>query len=135
MNVRSPKFLSLVGHYALWHYGRAYSDMYNIWMNFLWFVFYFFSIGVLLNSLFDPWKRMGEEYPSGFHPELVAQAFIINTLMRLVGFITRLIVISIGLIFASVVFLLGILIFIIWTVMPVFFVALAVMGISLIVAG
>jgi len=135
MNLPSSKLTSLIEHYVIWHYGRAYVDIYNIWMNFVWFVFYFFSIGVLFNTLFQPWKRMGEEYPRGFAPAIALQTFIVNTLMRGVGFMVRVIVIAIGLSIASVVFALGLVVFALWTIMPVFFVALIVIGLTLLLFG
>ena len=135
MEVPRVKLISLFEHYFSWHYGQAYKDIYGVWMNFVWFCFNFFSITDLLASLFQPWKRMGEEYPTVFSLTGIIQTFIVNIIMRFVGVMVRLIVIAFGLAFASLVFLIGLVIMILWTVMPVFIVALIVIGLSLVIHG
>ncbi len=135
MKVPRVKMLSLLEHYLVWHYGQAYRDIYHVWMNFIWFCFNFFSITDLFASLFQPWKRMGEDYPKAFDLAKIVSTFIVNILMRIVGAMVRLIVITIGLTFASLVFFIGLAILLVWTVMPVFFVAIIVMGLSLIIYG
>lgn len=135
MKLPSAKLSSLGQHYITWHYGQAYKDTYGIWMNFIWFVFYFFSVGALMSTLFDPWKRMGEDYPIGFSPILALQTFVVNTLMRIVGACVRLLVVGIGLTLASIVFILGVIVLLLWTVMPAFLVALVVIGLTLILFG
>ncbi|MCX6739262.1 MAG: hypothetical protein NT098_04420 [Candidatus Parcubacteria bacterium] len=129
------KTLSLIEHYITWHYGQAYSDIYHVWTNFIWFFFNFFSIKLLFSTLFSPWKRMGEEYPAGFDIGRAAQTWVVNILMRFVGAGVRLIVIAVGLSFALLAFLLGLVVLVVWTVMPIFFVALIISGFSLIIYG
>ncbi len=129
------KTLSLIEHYISWHYGQAYSDIYHVWTNFIWFFFNFFSIKLLFSTLLSPWKRMGEEYPAGFDIGRAAQTWVVNVLMRFVGAGVRLIVIAVGLSFALLAFLLGLVVLIVWTVMPIFFVALIISGFSLIIYG
>lgn len=135
MRIPGSKLFSLVEHYFVWHYSQAYYDIYHVWKNFLFFCFNFFSINELLHSLFQPWKRMGEDYPKSFDLPKMAQTFIVNTLMRFVGAMMRLLVVGFGLLFSSIIFLIGLLILLVWTVMPVFFISLIVMGISLIMYG
>ncbi len=135
MKLYPPRLVVFLEQYFLWHYGQAYSDMLNIWKNFLWFVSYFFSLKILLSTLFQPWKRMGEDYPRGFDPSVLFQVFIVNTLMRVVGFFVRVIIITFGVISLFTVFVLGIAGFFLWTVMPVFLVVLLVLGVTLIIFG
>lgn len=129
------KPLILTESYFAWHYGRAFIDMFHIWMNFLWFIFNFFSISALINTFFDPWKRMGESYPKGFDIAGVVSTLVVNLLMRVVGIMVRLIVLSIGLAFAVVIFVAGITVGILWALMPVVFVALVILGIHLFYYG
>jgi hypothetical protein len=133
--VPRAKLLSLFEHYFSWHYGQAYKDLYGVWMNFVWFCFNFFSIGELFGSLFAPWKRMGEGYPTVPDFKVIIQTFIVNMLMRFVGVMVRLLVIGIGLTFATLVFLIGLIIMLVWTIMPIFIVALIIVGLSLIIHG
>lgn len=126
------KLLILIESYFAWHYGRAFADMFHVWMNFLWFVFNFFSISALIETFFDPWKRMGESYPKGFDIAGVISTFVVNVLMRAVGIMVRLIVLCIGLAFAIVIFAAGLLIAILWAFMPIVFVALVILSLHLI---
>lgn len=126
------KPLILIESYFAWHYGRAFADIFHIWMNFLWFVFNFFSISALIETFFDPWKRMGESYPRGFDIAGVISTFVVNTLMRAVGIMVRLIVLCIGLAFAVVIFATGITIVVLWALMPIVFVALVIISVHLI---
>jgi hypothetical protein len=135
MNVPREKLISLLEHYFSWHYGQAYRDIYGVWMNFVWFCFHFFSISELLGSLFQPWKRMGEEYPRVPDLKIILQTFVVNLLMRFVGVMVRLLVIGIGLAFASLVFFIGLIIMALWTVMPIFIVAIIIIGLALILHG
>lgn len=129
------KPLILIESYFSWHYGRAFVDMFHIWMNFLWFVFNFFSISALLETLFDPWKRMGESYPKGFDIAGVISTLVVNLLMRVVGVMVRLIVLCIGLALALVVFVAGLTIGILWALTPIVFVALVILALHLIFYG
>jgi hypothetical protein len=133
--VPRAKLISLFEHYLTWHYGQAYRDIYNVWVNFIWFCFNFFAISDLFKTLLEPWKRMGEEYPKGLDLAKIAQTLIVNLLMRAVGITVRLLVIGIGLTFASLVFFIGLIVLLLWTVMPIVFVALIVIGLSLIIYG
>ncbi len=126
------KPLTLIESYFAWHYGRAFADMFHVWMNFLRFVFNFFSLSVLVKTLFDPWKRMGEAYPKGFDIVGIASTFLINMLMRFVGVMMRLIVIGIGLSLALAVFIIGLLAGILWALLPVVFVSLVILALHLI---
>lgn len=129
------KPLLLAESYVAWHYGRAYSDMFRVWMNLIWFIFNFFSIFLLLSTFFQPWKRMDEAYPKGFDPGGWASVVIVNILMRLVGMAARGILILFGLALASLLFLAGILVFIIWTIMPLFLAVLILLGMYLLLHG
>jgi len=129
------KLGTLIGHYFAWHYGQAYKDIWRVWMNFIWFVFYFFSIEMLLHSLFQPWKRMGEEYPSGFAPVEILQVLVVNVLMRAVGFVVRAIVIVLGMSLVLVLSVVGAIVFAVWTIMPVFLIMLSSLGLSLLIFG
>jgi hypothetical protein len=126
------KPLLLTESYFAWHYGRAFWDMFHIWVNFLWFVFNFFSVSALIETFFDPWKRMGESYPKGLDIAGTVSTFVVNTLMRVVGIMVRLIVLCIGLAFAAVIFAAGIIIGILWALMPIVFVALVILSLHLI---
>jgi len=120
-DVSEKDFLVLA--YLKWHYGRGLKELFGVFGNFLWFVSNFFSFKLLLKTLFAPWKRLGESYGSIFDFENFASSFVINLLMRLVGFITKTIVIIVGAVAYVFTCLLLFLAIIFWILAPVFLVA------------
>lgn len=112
-----PIFL-LPFSYLGWHYTLAFLDLFQIYRNFLWFIYHFFSLPVLGRTLLAPWRRLGEDYPSHLDLGGTLATLFINSLMRLVGFLIR----SAVLIFGSLIWLaaalLGSLVFFGWLVLP-----------------
>ena len=126
------KFLRFIPHYILWHYSRAIIELFGIITNFLWFIYHFFSIPILVSTLFSPWQKMGEEYKKGFHLENNLSAFFVNTMMRIVGFFIRGIVIIFGLIVLVITAILGIFTFILWLTAPVILVIFIISAVKMI---
>lgn len=79
----------LLKSYFLWHYSFALTAWWRIYGNCLWFLYHFFSVSILIRTLFSPWRRLAENYSSGFVPQVIAETLVVNTLMRLVGFTIR----------------------------------------------
>lgn len=107
-------------NYLLWHYGEAFLDILNIWKSFFIFFYNFFSVRILLQTLFDPLQRMKEEYGDY---ELLdignrTSVFLINTLMRIVGFTVRVFILFLGGCAIAANALLGAAFFVIWSIMP-----------------
>jgi hypothetical protein len=116
----------------IWHYSIAYKELFLLCRNFIWFIGHIFSIRDLSKTLFYPWQRLGEKYQGGLlHPAEWLSSFVINTMMRGVGLIVRLSVISIGLVCILFVILLCILMIAIWTVLPMLLVFLFITSIRL----
>jgi hypothetical protein len=91
------RFLTILPIYLSWHYFSALKDYSRVSKNLLWFVFNFFSINLLLETLFSPWKRLsGDEY--GGKDSNAFTDFIVNILMRISGFIIRICTIALGII-------------------------------------
>lgn len=104
--------------------------MSHVFVNFLWFISHFFSFKLLLKTLFRPWKRMGESYGQGLQLDKIASAFIVNMLMRVVGLVSRAVVIFVGMVAYISVLAFGVSIFIIWIFLPLLLVASAVLSFS-----
>lgn len=89
------RIVQVLWFYILWHYTKSWTDVFRVISNYLWFVSNYFSISLLSRTLFAPWHRLsisgGKGQEDGFF-----SAVILNTVMRLVGFLIRSITIVIG---------------------------------------
>ncbi len=110
--------LAFLPYYLLWHYSRALSEMYRVWRNFLWFFYNFFSIPLLLSTLFAPFKRLDEGYKKGLRIEAFFETLIVNMLMRLVGACMRIIIIGVGIIVLALVCLGYVFVLVAWLLAP-----------------
>ena len=104
--------------YIKWHYGQGLKEFFGVTRNFLWFVVHFFSFKLLLKTLFAPWKRLGENYEGIFDFGAFASTVIVNGLMRTVGFVTKIIVLSVGVISYVLVLVFAFFLFLIWILAP-----------------
>jgi hypothetical protein len=123
--------ISLPASYIRWHYSDAPGQMLRIWRNFLIFVVHFFSLPMLLKTLFSPWRRLGEERKPGFDPTDFASVLVINTFMRFVGFLLRSMVIVIALFCLLMVTAFGIIFFILWFLSPLLSIIFFFKGVAL----
>ena len=83
-----------------WYYNKGLQQVLEIWKNFLFFSWRYFSVAELLLTLFAPWHRDVEiRNWRGWNPLRSSEMLIENFFSRLIGLIVRLVVISIGLIF------------------------------------
>jgi len=125
--------MRLLLYYIRWHYGKAIVDYVNIVHNFVWFFYNFFSIPLMARTLFSPFRRLGESYKGqGLNLEAFFSTIIINSLMRIVGFLLRSLLILIGLFFIILSIVVGSVFFVVWIIAPVFLLFLVLYGIKLI---
>jgi|SRR3989338_1194353 len=125
------RFLYLIPFYLRWHYSEGCKDLFHNWQSFVSFVLYFFSIGFLFKTLFAPFGRLNEEYKKGFNPETFFETLVVNTLMRVVGFVLRTFVIVVGLVALLMVVVLGPVVFVLWTLAPLIILFLFIFGLDL----
>lgn len=105
--------------YAIWHYTEAIRELLLIWRNILWFFWNLFSVPLLLGTLFSPFRRIHERVGShGLNLEDIGGAIAVNLIMRLVGFVLRLMVITIGLTCIAVTLVTGVASIAVWVLMP-----------------
>jgi hypothetical protein len=127
------KIIFIILGYLKWHYSKAISSLSDIWKNFLYFTSNFFSIKLLFQNFFDPWKRMTDSYPKNFDLKKYFYAFIANLIVRIVGMIMRTGLIIIGLASYIIMALLYPIILIIWILLPLFIITLIIIGLILII--
>jgi hypothetical protein len=123
--------LLIVPYYIHWHYSRALHGIIAIAGNIIWFIWNFFSIGILAKTLFAPWQRLQEAHHRGFDLGGYVSTMLLNTIMRFVGFLIRFIFIIIGLATIAFAFLATIGVFIVWLLLPVVVVVMFIFGIIL----
>lgn len=87
---------TLLLDFIVWYYSKAIIDVLAVWFNFMWFITHFFSMPLLVRTLFSPWKRMTDDSTrrtiEGFF-----EAIVMNIMSRIFGAIARLSLIVIGL--------------------------------------
>jgi len=121
-------FLLIFPHYISWHYTKAISDLLGLFKNFARFIWTFFSIKLLLQTLFVPFQKLSVKRTKKLDLEDFFSALVTNLLMRLIGFIIRTFFIVIGL-FSMIFYVLAYsVLFIIWIVLPLVILSMFVLG-------
>ncbi len=128
-------FGSIISDYFRWHYTRAFSELFHVWLNFLWFIIHFFSIREIFFSLFAPWRRMTEEKKKGWSFENIAAYVIVNLLSRVIGFVMRSAVLVSGLVCLAAVIAVGATTFVLWIFLPAIITGAFIAGISLLASN
>lgn len=123
--------LSTFFDYFLWHYTRAFYEIFHVWWNLIWFVVRFFSLPELMGSWFSPWKRMVEGRGEKWNLEDLAGYVIIGFLSRVVGALMRTIVILIGVTVLLCVIVAGFTVYVFWVAAPLAIVLLLTGGITI----
>ncbi len=126
--------LALVPEYLRWHYSRALVDLGRLWKNFSWFIYHFFSVPLLAQTLFSPWRRLSEERSQTFDLEDWGSTLLVNGLMRLVGAIIRIIFIGIGLTALALLALVAVGVFVLWLVLPAVLILFFLVGLKALLA-
>ncbi|MDP2664556.1 MAG: AAA family ATPase, partial [bacterium] len=98
------------------------------WGNVLWFNLEYFSLFVLLKTLFSPWRRQTVNPGRGFNPGKYFEALIGNLISRILGAIVRSTLFIAGLCAELTLVVLGPIAFFIWFALPVLFALSLVQG-------
>ena len=102
------------------------------WFNYLRFYLKFFSIIVLLKTLFAPWRRYEwVRQTRGFNPKEALKIHFSNLISRILGAIVRSVMIFIGLLAELVVFFIGIGVIITWFILPIIMIIIFIKAIEL----
>lgn len=111
-----------------WQFFEASRGILKAWGNFLKFNLNYFSIPLLLKTLFSPWRRYKESYGKGFDIGRYFTVFFSNLIFRILGAIMRIILIFFGLVAEIFIIFAGILIFFCWLLLPVLLIAGLIFG-------
>ena len=107
----------------LWHFSEVPDFLLGVWKNYILFASNYFSLPVLLKSLFSPWRRYRWKYPKGINIGEFFSTLISNSFSRLMGAMMRIILILVGILFQVFVLIAGLVIFLLWIFIP--FIAIA----------
>lgn len=123
--------LSLPLEYLFWHYSRALLDMFGIMRNYAWAIGHVFSVRIILSTLFVPWHRMHEHSAGLFSdPAEFFGNLLVNTTLRIIGFIVRTGILLIALLAWVALVLVGVLVLLSWVMLPVVLVMLTISAIT-----
>lgn len=110
--------------YLEWHFWDVPKAILAAWKNFLRFNLNYWSLPLLVRTLFSHWRRYRYSYGRGFDFKRYFEAFTFNMMSRGIGAIMRFFLITIGLISEIFVLLAGAIVFLGWLILP----ALLVLG-------
>ena len=119
-------------HYFSWHFLEAPRNILAAWKNFLKFNLNYFSISLLLRTLFSPWHKYAWSYPRGFYPGKYLEIFVSNLISRTLGAILRVFMIIIGILAEIFIVFFGILILLSWLALPALLIGGLIFGIKII---
>ena len=121
----------LLLRYFKWHYVDALKDILRGWGNILWFEFNYFSVWLLLRTLFSPWRRITWDYGRGFDLGRYLFTFASNLVSRILGAFVRIWLVCAGIIGQLLLLFLGSLFFLFWLVLPALIIAAFLYGLFL----
>ena len=104
--------------WLLWHFYEMPKFLLSVWRNYLLFGLNYFSIPLLVKTLFSPWRRYNWIYPKGFDVKEFFNTLISNTFSRILGAICRIVLIVVGAIAQFFIFVIGIAVIILWFLIP-----------------
>ena len=129
MNTLAMSVFALPFSYLLWHYTRAWKDIWRVCTNYLWFFYHFFSIPLLLSTFLSPWKRISEGKGGGAVGGMLGR-LIFNLMLRIVGILARTAVIGVGLFSLVLVVILFLAFLSFWLFAPLLLIVLAASGLK-----
>lgn len=122
---------NIINQGLTWWLKEAPRQIILAWKNFLLFNLNYFSVVLLLKTLFSPWRRYKSSHRGGFNMGKYAEDFISNLIFRFLGAIFRSVLIIAGLVVESFILIIGFSILILWMLLPFVVLGLLTFGIKL----
>ncbi len=92
--------------------------LFSVWKNYLLFGLDFFSVPLLLATLFSPWRKYRWNYPRAFDVGEYVNTFVSNSFSRIIGAICRLVLIVTGVVVEALIFFVGFAGILFWMLLP-----------------
>jgi len=109
---------NILASWFLWHFYEEPRFLLQVWRNYIQFSIDFFSTPLLLKTLFSPWRRYNWGYPRGFDVGKFFETLTSNILSRIVGAISRFVLIIVGIVFQIFIVIAGAVVFLGWIALP-----------------
>lgn len=114
--------------WLFWYFWEAPRDILKITGNFVRFGISFFSVPLLLKTLFAPWRQYVWHYPRGFDFKEYASVFFSNLISRSIGAMARIVLVVIGLFAELIMLAAGLILFLLWFLSGPLAVVLIILG-------
>jgi len=124
---------NIISQWILWQFFEVPKELLKAWKNFLLFNLNYFSVPLLLKTLFSPWRRYKVSTGKGLDLGRFFEAVFSNLIFRLLGAIMRGFMIILGLLTEIFIILAGITIFFGWLLLPVLLVWGFIFGIQILI--
>jgi len=92
-------------------------------------IYFGFSIGMLVSTLFDPWKK-DVVYVENASLDVKFKVMLDNLFSRCIGFVMRFFTIIIGLVITGLIFIFLLILFLSWLLLPAIIIALFILGLK-----
>ena len=104
--------------YLTWHFFDMPKNILRAWRDFLLFNLNYFSVLLLLKTLFSPWRKYRVSYGRGFDAGKYLEAFFSNLIFRILGAVIRAFLIIIGILAEFLIFIGGATALLFWIALP-----------------
>ena len=109
---------NIIVSWIMWHFWQAPKFLFSVWKNYILFAANYFSLPLLLKTLFSPWRRNDWKYPKAFDVMEFLNVFLSNIFSRIIGFILRIVLIIAGVSLQIFVLIAGIAVIVFWLLIP-----------------
>lgn len=104
--------------WLVWHYYKVPNFLLEAWNNYIFFALNYFSLPILLKSLFSPWHKYRWNYPKWYELAEFLSTLVSNVFSRLMGALVRTFLIVVGILFQIFVVVVGAVVFLLWILIP-----------------
>lgn len=92
----------------------------------------YFSLPLLLKTLFSPWRKYRWSYPKSFSFGKYFEVFFSNLISRILGALTRIVLVIVGFLAEMFIIFVGFLVFLFWILLPAILIWGLIFGIKII---
>jgi len=115
---KNNKQNDIITQWILWQFYESPRFLIGVWKNYILFSLNYFSLPILLKTLFYPWRRYIWKYPKGFDIAGFFNTLLSNMFSRFLGFLVRAALIVIGVFFQIFVIFMGAILICLWLFLP-----------------